>query len=209
MEICKKIADAAVLHCEKYKELITSKYSDEEIEQIAEFFKKHHRNFFINKNVKKPRYILKEVKGVLQTFENGEPKLIIAVHNRDKRETLYKELIPKEEVDRILKQFHCVEFNGIKSCQPCSQNKLTKMFNDKYYFLGLQKMVKRFLKNCPTCKLNNTLPQTLPAPPIPIRTFYPYERLQFDLIVMASKKRKYLKNNPWGFQYILSIKDTF
>ena len=209
MEIYKKIADAATLHCEQHKELILSRYSEVEVENIEQFFTKHVRNFYINKNSGKPRYILKEINGVLQTFDNGVPKLIIAVYNRGKKETIYKELIPKEEVDGLLKQYHHVEFNGIQSCQPCSENKLTKMFNDKYYFLGLQKMVKRFLKNCQTCKLNNTLPQTSLAPPLPIRTFYPHERLQFDLIYIASKKKKYLKNNPWGFQYILSIKDTF
>jgi Transposase and inactivated derivatives, IS30 family len=80
------------------------------------------------------------------------------------------------------------------------------MFNDKYYFFGLQKVVNQF---CQTCKQNNSLPQTIPPPPITIRTFYPYERLQFDLIYISSKKRKYLKENRWGFQYVLSVKCTF
>lgn len=85
MEIYKRIADAAVLHCKKHKELVISKYSEEELENIEEFFRKHIQNFLINKNTKKPRYILKELNGILQTFENGVPKLIIAVHNRDKK----------------------------------------------------------------------------------------------------------------------------
>ena len=198
-----------MLNSDTYKENLTSTKSSEEIEKIDEFYRQHKRNFYINKNKNKPKYSLKEVDGVVETFDNKIPKLVVCIFNRRTKETIYRELIPKEEVNNILVTIHCVNVGDLQTCQPCSENKLTKMFNDKYYFFGLQKVVSKFLKNCQTCKLNNTLPQTIPSPPIPIRTFYPYQRLQFDLIYISSRKRQYLKENRWGFQYVLSVKCTF
>ena len=114
----------------------------------------------------------------------------------------YKDLVPLEEVNKILESIHSIDINGRKTCQPCSINKLTKNFNDKYHFKGLQKEATSFLKKCLTCKMNNVLPQTAPPPPIPIRSYFPLQRLQFDLIHIATKKRNYLGNNQWGFKYI-------
>ena len=185
------------------------KQSQSNEETILEFYHKYKRNFLImnNENVKK--YILKEKNGQLEKYEDGVPKILFSKYDRKTKLKTFLELVPYEKVHDILKSLHFVEINGIESCHPSSQNKLTKKFNDTYYFRGITDIAKTFLKKCKTCKVSNPLPMTIPAPPIPIRTFWPHQRIQADLIYIASKKRQYLANNKWKFKYILTVKCTF
>ena len=50
---------------------------------------------------------------------------------------------------------------------------------------------------------------TCPPPPIPIRSYYPNDRVQFDLVDIVGKSRTYMLNNPWHFRYVLVMKDCF
>lgn len=94
--------------------------------------------------------------------------------------------------------------------QSCNggQAKLIIQFNAEHHFYGISKCVQEFLASCPTCQATMHLPQ-IKAPPIPIRTYFPHQRLQIDLIQMASKKKRHMIMNPWRFSYILSVKCCF
>ena len=81
--------------------------------------------------------------------------------------------------------------------------------NEKYYFRGIIKEISKFLEHCSSCKASNTLKQTSLPPPIPIRTFYHHQKLQFDLIILATKRKPFFKNNVWKFRNILTVKCTF
>lgn len=72
-------------------------------------------------------------------------------------------------------------------CQGMSR--LTTLFNKKYYFKGNTQIIRNFIRNCPTCRVNNPLPPTVPPLPKPIRSHGPYSRLQIDLIDMAPRKK--------------------
>ena len=45
-------------------------FTENHIEEFNDFFKKHKRNFLINKNSSMPRYILKQVDGKLEKFSD-------------------------------------------------------------------------------------------------------------------------------------------
>lgn len=156
------------------------------------------------------KFQLKLKDGELERFHTGIPKLQVCIYNRKTKITTWRELVPQEYAEKILEKLHQIKIDTERmTCHPNSINKLTKKFNDTYYFRGINELARVFLKNCPTCKVSNPLPQTELPPPIPIRTFWPHQRLQFDLILLAVNKRKYLSNNIWGFKHILTVKCTF
>lgn len=72
--------------------------SAEEKVDLEEFYKKFKRNFFINKNTKKPKYIIHHTINEYKCFEDGLPMLGINVHHRQTNTFQYKVLVPKEKV---------------------------------------------------------------------------------------------------------------
>ena len=96
-----------------------------------------------------------------------------------------------------------------RTCHPIGISRLTSLFNEKYSFKGNTVIIRNYINNCPTCRVNNPLPATVPPPPKPIRTYRPHSRLQIDLIDMASRKRQFMSNNRWNFRYIVSVKCCF
>ena len=121
-----------------------------------------------------------------------------------------KEVICKENVLDVLEDLHYTKTIGGQTCRvPGGINASSKIFTSKFYFKGIFKEIRSFLKGCKSCRINTHLPSTQIAPPKPICSFRPHERLQYDIIDMAPAKRPFIKNNPWGFCYILSIKCCF
>uniref|UniRef100_A0A7M6DL59 Integrase catalytic domain-containing protein n=1 Tax=Clytia hemisphaerica TaxID=252671 RepID=A0A7M6DL59_9CNID len=113
------------------------------------------------------------------------------------------------KVPLVLRRLHNINVGGrIQGCRPTGRDKLIKDFNNEHYFHGIRKCVIEFLKNCSTCQKTVSLPH-IKAPPIPIRTYFPHQRLQMDLIQMASKRKAHMILNPWRFSYILSVKCCF
>ena len=96
-----------------------------------------------------------------------------------------------------------------ESCKPMGVKALVKAFSDIYHYKGINKEAKNYMNTCQTCAENKSLPSTHLALPIPIRNFHPFERIQFDLVDIATMKRKHLLNNSWGYRYINVIKDCF
>ncbi|XP_066925115.1 uncharacterized protein [Clytia hemisphaerica] len=189
--------------------------------QMENFYrnKENKRNFHISKNTKKWKYeFCVDDNDVVQKFDDGLPKLIInrksdttpenashKVGNNHK-----KVVVPIEKVPAVLRSIHNnIDVAGrLQSCNSGGQAKLLKAFNKNYHFYGIRKCVEEFLSSCPTCQATMQLPQ-MKAPPIPIRTHFPHQRLQMDLIQMASKKKQHMILNPWRFSYILSVKCCF
>ena len=138
-------------------------------------------------------------------------KLIFCKYDRKTKSCIYRELIPLEKIEELLSELHNIDLPGNvkKTCHPNSFNALNKLFNEKYYFRGITKEISKFLEHCSSCKTSNTLKQISLPPPIPIRTFYPHQRLQFDLIILATKRKPFYKNNVWKFRNILTVKCTF
>ena len=50
---------------------------------------------------------------------------------------------------------------------------------------------------------------TCPPPPIPIRSYYPNERVQFHLVDIVGKSRTYMLKNAWHVRDVLVMKDCF
>ena len=97
--------------------------------------------------------------------------------------------------------------DGSDTCLPCGVNAISKKFNDKYHYKGSYRIIRKFLKDCKSYKINQPLPMTHQAPPKPIRSYFPHDRIQYDLIDMApSKNRSFMQANAWSFRYILSVK---
>ncbi|XP_057301677.1 uncharacterized protein LOC130636092 [Hydractinia symbiolongicarpus] len=208
LEVYQQILNVILLDSDFSSEL--SDYDDHILNEIPIFYKKYKRNFFINNNKNMRKFQLKLKDGELERFHTGIPKLQVCIYNRKTKITTWQELVPQEYAEKILEKLHQIKIDTERmTCHPNSINKLTKKFNDTYYFRGINELARVFLKNCPTCKVSNPLPQTELPPPIPIRTFWPHQRLQFDLILLAVNKRKYLSNNIWGFKHILTVKCTF
>ena len=177
------------------------------------FIRKYYRNFYNSKNRNKPVYALKvDLLGdfVVNKF-NGLPVIIHNSYSKASKTLLEsRELVYDEYLDSILEDIHYTTVNGVKSCVPGGVNALSKAFNAKFYFMGVFKKIGSFLKACKSCRVNTSLPMTQAPPPKPIRSFRPHERIQYDLVDLASKKkRSFMKVNPWGFRYILSIKCCF
>ena len=124
------------------------------------------------------------------------------------QESVILHIVYFSKVLSVLKTLHNVDVGGIEGCHPTGRDKLIELFNAEHYFLGIRKQVETFLQSCPTCKSTVALSH-VKAPPIPIRTFFPYQRLQFDLIQMASKTKKHMALNHWRFAYISTIKCCF
>ena len=183
-----------------------------DFEELEVSFRKDKRKFFHNKNSSKPRYSLKcDSSGAIVYGVSGLPVLL---HNLYDRKTgVYlgcKELLSKEMVEVALENLHTtVGIDGKRTCHPMGMARLTTLFNEKYFFKGNTKIIRNFIKNCPTCRVNNPLPATVPPPPKPIRSYRPHSRLQIDLIDMAPRKRQFMSNNKWKFRYILSVKCCF
>uniref|UniRef100_A0A7M5WXG2 Integrase catalytic domain-containing protein n=2 Tax=Clytia hemisphaerica TaxID=252671 RepID=A0A7M5WXG2_9CNID len=182
---------------------------DEEKDTLANFYKDEKRNFFIEKNTKKPKFEIVIENGCVQKFEDGCPMLKVNKYHRKTKMTETKILVPKEKVPLVLRRLHNINVGGrIQGCRPTGRDKLIKDFNNEHYFHGIRKCVIEFLKNCSTCQKTVSLPH-IKAPPIPIRTYFPHQRLQMDLIQMASKRKAHMILNPWRFSYILSVKCCF
>ena len=123
-----------------------------------------------------------------------------------------KELLSKEMVVPALDKLHTtIGIDGKRTCHPIGMFRLTSLFNEKYSFKGNTVIIRNYIKNCPTCRVNNRIPATVPPPPKPIRTCRPHSRLQIDLIDMAPRKRQFtcMSNNRWNFRYIVSVKCCF
>ena len=177
------------------------------------FYSKNKRNLFLKKSPLFPIYQLdKDENDQIVLLEPGVPKLLINMYDRktcdfkEKKEVVYEERVPS-----ILKDMHNIELDdGSLSCHPGGINALSKQFQEKFYYRGTYKAVTSYLNSCQSCKLNKPLPMTAPAPPIPIRSHRPHERLQYDLVDLAhSKHRAFMQNNQWKFRYILSVKCCF
>ena len=112
------------------------------------------------------------------------------------------------QVASVLKEKHILKVGDVISCEKSGRDTLIQKFNSEYHFRGIKQYVVQFLNNCENCRKTMKLPNIKP-PPIPIRSYYPHQRIQIDLIQMASKKKQHMVLNPWRFSYILSVKDCF
>lgn len=104
---------------------------------------------------------------------------------------------------------HRVEIAGVLACHPGGRDKLMDKFNETYYHHGIKKHIEKYLRRCESCLTSNPLQTVTPPPPIPIRSCYPYQRIQLDVIHIATKKKRYMANNYWGFAFTLTIKCCF
>ncbi len=181
---------------------------------LGAIFKKNRHNFYHNSRASKPNYSLKfDSSGDFAI--NKYSNLPVILHNKyqkssgnliESREVVYEEILPK-----ILDGIHKTStLDGSQCCVPMGVNAMNKTFGDRFFYKGIFKQISKYLKNCKSCRINTPLPMTQAAPPKPIRTHWPHERIQYDIIDMApSKKRSFMKENQWGFRYILTIKCCF
>ena len=188
-------------------------FSKPQILALKSFVLKNARNFFLGRNQLKPIYSLKidSLGNFIVDRYNELPVVLHHSYSKCNKELIdCKEVICLENVTDVLTDLHCTKtIDGSSSCVPGGINALSKTFNRKFFFKGVFKEIRSFLKDCESCRVNTTLPSTQLAPPQPIRSFHPHERIQYDLIDMAPRRRSYMKDNPWGFRYILSIKCCF
>ena len=192
------------------------RYSQEDLESFHNFHKKNKIRFYHKKCTTRPFFCLsKDENGDVECYSDGRP--ILQVHfydDKTKQETgTCKVLLAKEMIVEKFDEIHRfrTNINGkvLQSCHPMSIKKLVKTFNEKYHYKGINEEAKNYIQQCDTCAENKQLPVTLPPPPVPIRSFEPLERVQFDLIDMAGHRSKHMLDNEWEFRYILSIKDCF
>ena len=181
-------------------EQLKSLLNEEEIKNCKEFMKRNKKNLFFKKNGKKPIYELQFDNENELMLEDGCP--IININSYDTRFNAVKStrrVIYQEKMQDTLRSLHnIVSPDGSVTCQPGGINVMSKMFNSKFYYKGNNDAIKSFLKNCVTCQINNPLHSTEKAPPIPIRSYMPLMRVQYDLIDMAPSTRKYMQSNIWG-----------
>ena len=182
------------------------------VNELKVLFRKNKRKFFHKKNTGKPRYSLKvDSEGEVVTGFTALPVLLYYIYDRKTDEQVAcKEFLSKDMIVPALDWLHQTEGpNGIRTCHPLGMSRLTYLFNERFYFKGNTAIIRDYLKKCPTCKVNNPMPATVPPPPKPIRTYRPHSRLQIDLIDMAPRKRSFMLNNKWNFRYIVSVKCCF
>ena len=178
------------------------------------FVRKNAFNLYKNKNQQRPIFELKK-DTVGRYAVNKHDNLPIVLRNVYSKATKSyvetKEVVYDEVLNLVLDEMHKGKsVNGSDTCLPGGINALSKRFNDQFYYKGSYRVIRKFLKDCKTCKINESLPMTQQAPPKPIRSYGPHDRIQYDLIDMApSKRRSFMQLNPWGFRYILSIKWCF
>lgn len=183
-----------------------------ELDELGDVFKRNKRNYFHKKNTGKPRYSLKfDSEGNLVLGLSGLPVLLYHLYDRKSDEHFgCKEFLSRDMIVPALDLLHRTEGpDGNKTCHPLGMSRLTYLFNERFYFKGNTAIIREYLKKCPTCKVNNPMPATIPPPPKPIRTYRPHSRLQIDLIDMAPRKRAFMLNNKWNFRYIVSVKCCF
>lgn len=182
------------------------------VNELKVLFRKNKRTFFHKKNTGKPRYSLKvDSEGEVVTGFTALPVLLYYIYDRKTDEQVAcKEFLSKDMIVPALDCLHQTEgSNGIRTCHPLGMSRLTYLFNERFYFKGNTAIIRDYLKKCPTCKVNNPMPATVPPPPKPIRTYRPHSRLQIDLIDMAPRKRSFMLNNKWNFRYIVSVQCCF
>lgn len=186
-------------------------FTETEVQKFMQFYRKNKIRFHHKKCNDRPFFQLKKEEGRIVLAEDGRPFIMHTVYNNSSKRPLPpKLLLPLEWVPKQLDELHKVNVNlPTESCKPSGVKALVKNFNDIYSFKGINSEVKKYLKNCATCALNKSFLPSHPPPPIPIRSFHPFHRVQFDLVDIATNARKHLRNNKWGYRYILVIKDCF
>ena len=118
-------------------------------------------------------------------------------------------LLYEETFVKKLEELHLIESaDGVQRCHSGGINNLSRMFKGSYHFKGSFIRIKH-LASCQTCQVNKQILPTVAAPPKPIRSARPLERVQFDLVDMAPSTREFMKENKWEFRYVLAMKDYF
>ena len=189
----------AVVHCfPQYKDHslahpFFANVDQVKVHELKVLFRNNKRKFFHKKNTGKPRYILKvDPEGEVVTGFTGLPVLLYYIYDRKTDEQLAcKEFLSKDMIVPALDWLHQTE--GAQWHYNLSSPWCVK--DNWFYFKGNTAIVRDYLKKCPTCKVNNPMPATVPRPPKPIRTYQPHSRLQIDLIDMAPRKRSFMLNN--------------
>lgn len=187
-------------------------FSEAEVEKYVEFYRKNKIRFHHKKCNDRPFFQLKKQNGNIVLAEDDRPVILHTLYDNTSKTPLNspKNLLPSEWVFGKLDELHKVNLNTeMESCKPSGVKSLVKNFTEVYSFKGINNEVKKYLKNCTTCALNKSFLPTHPPPPIPIRSYHPFHRVQFDLVDIGTKAREHLRNNAWGYRYILVIKDCF
>ena len=187
-------------------------FTESDLEMYQTFYRKNKIRFNHKKCNERPFFELKRSVNDIEYYDDHRPLILHHVYD-DKTKKLVdssKIVIPLEWIDIKLDQMHKVNQNTpSESCKPMGVKALFKAFNEMYFFKGIYNVVTKYLANCKTCAQNKPISSTNPPPPVPIRSFRPFERVQFDLIDIATNSRIHLRANPWGYRYILVIKDCF
>ena len=186
-------------------------FTFEEMEDFSRFYRNNKIRFYHKKCNDRPFFELHIVDGCIEMHENGRPVIDhISYDDKTKQVGEKKILIPLEIVEEKLNVIHKFSIEGqVASCHPTSVKALVKTFNVNYHFKGINAEAKKYLSVCRTCAKNKLLPMTNLPPQIPIRSYLPNERIQFDLVDIAGKTRTYTLNNSWHFRYVLVLKDCF
>ena len=193
-----------------YKAEFEDSMTPERLAEVKAFILRNKRHFLFKCNTKKPIYTFKVSETGEIEMRNDLPIILHHLYSQNGTLKGTRIQVYQEILDDIFSTMHCVKApDGSAACVPGGINAMSKAFNEKYHYRGSFRCIREFLKTCKSCKVNNPLSNTQVAPPKPIRSYGPMQRIQYDLIDMAPKSRSHMTNNAWGYRYILSVKCCF